>query len=194
MAEMGDEFRSASVLRGRFPQVVHPGLLQGEVHPTFVTYLAILGHEFRYSAIAELPISNRSKRIFHDKSGINKREPDSVWLDSESLNPVLFAEYEGIEDEAGLENKLCSLVEAFNDADQKPLCLLLAWWRKRGQLNAMDFARAQKTYTKGFAHPNTGILVPPPPVPLLVWEACFRFVQDRWIFVRFTHTGTWDNR
>lgn len=192
ITQISDEFGCSAILHRRFPQIVHPGLLQGEVHPTFVTYLAILGHELGYYAVAELPISNRSKQIFHDKTGINKREPDSVWLRAEGFKPVLFAEYEGIEDERGFESKLRSLIEAFNDAEQKPACLLLAWWRKQGQLQAMEFARAQKIYTKGFAHPSTGILVPPPPVPLLIWEACFRSVRERWTFTHFTHTSTWN--
>ncbi len=64
ITQISDEFGCSAILHRRFPQIVHPGLLQGEVHPTFVTYLAILGHELGYYAVAELPISNKSLLAF----------------------------------------------------------------------------------------------------------------------------------
>jgi len=191
IAQIEEELRTGKVLGRSFPQVFSPGLLSGEVHPTFVTYLAVLGHQCGFHAVAELPVSNRSKQLFHNKSGTNIREPDSVWLRTGDLKSVLFAEYEGIEDEIGFESKLQSLIEAFNDAEEKPYVLLMCWWRKHGKMTRMQFSRAQRMYKSGFAHPNTGVLVPPPSVPLIIWEACFRRERDRWIFTRFAHTGTW---
>lgn len=172
------EFAKEIILQRSYPQLIDPGVLRGEVHPYYLSYLVTLGNELDVTAVTNCPVSNAGRRDALGRNGRNERLPDAIWLGRTDSEHLAFFEFEGCSSTEDLANKAQNLLEAYHDAEFKPLLLVLMYWMK-SSTGRLSIEPALEVFRRGFRDAQ-GHSITPAACPAAIIKADIRRRDERY--------------
>jgi hypothetical protein len=122
------------------------------IHSVGLSCLTLLGNQLGYLAISEFPVPKQGEDA-HVSDDIRS---DIVWLDRQSYNPILIAEFErysGVHDQEKLESKVRNLLLAYHRWGRNCNWLILAYWTN-GLVQLPKHRKFHEIIEYGFSTPT----------------------------------------
>lgn len=169
------------VMKRHFPMLLRGGIpdVGVTVHSHFLTYLATVGQDLGFAAVAECPVT-----LAPEKADLGDVRADSVWFEQETLTPVAAFEFERFErgDEPKLRQKVENLAVASLATPSLDAAVLIYWVLSGSTPHSMESVVA--CYRDGFR--RRGHQVPGGKSPLMIIKCVMRHAEGgRLVFAEF---------
>lgn len=159
----------SAVMERHFPMLVRGGVadLGVTVHSHFLTYLATIGQNLGFAAVAECPLI-----LAPEQGDLGDIRADSVWFNHQNLQPVAVFEFERFEkgDEPKLRQKVENLAMASLASPSLEMASLVYWVLSGSAPQSMESVVAP--YRDGFR--RRGHHVPGSRAPLMIIKCVMR--------------------